>query len=103
MSGCNVILGAIAILIALYWCDLWILDDKCLSSLESFQVAAGKRFHHFYSSTRNISRFYGLGWVKLQRYIQAKNLLFIRFIFAMNNAGLQKICFVNVPDNIVCN
>ena len=64
--------------IALFGSELWILNDACVSLIESFQNYAGKRVKRHFSRGPNTCAFYSLGWIRLERLIEVRKLLFAR-------------------------
>ena len=78
ISTCNVIFSLLVITTALFGSEIWILSDKSISLLETFQFYACKKIQHFYSMVLNSCCMYALGWMRLERFIQVKKLLLIR-------------------------
>ena len=66
---CCLIFWVIVAPITLFGSELWILSDKCSELIDAFQVYAGKRVQRHFGKSPNICAFYGLGWVRLERYI----------------------------------
>ena len=69
------------------------MDDASLSLIEEFQNHIGKRIQRFHPRVPNVCSFYGLGWMRLERIIQIKKLMFIRSILAMDDDDLPKKIF----------
>ena len=77
----------------LYGSEIWLLNDKNLTLIESFQYYACKRFQRFYDKVPNAPALYALGWMRLERYIHVKKLSFIRSILAHNYPTISKRVF----------
>ena len=61
--------------------------------IEDFQNYVGKRVQRFHPKTPNICCYYGLGWMRLERIIQIRKLMFIRSILAMEDNAVAKQVF----------
>ena len=53
-----------------------------------------RKYKGFTPRVPNASSLYSLGWVRLERYVQIKKLLFIRSILAMGDDEIVKIVFI---------
>ena len=93
MATCSVIFWSVVVPTTLYGCELWIMNDASLNLIEDFQNFIGKRTQRFHPKIPNICSFYGLGWMRLERIIQIKKIMFIRTIMVMNDDELPKIIF----------
>ena len=93
MFTCNVIFWSVVVPTTLYGCELWIMDDASLNLIEEFQNHIGKRIQRFHPKIPNVCSFYGLGWMRLERIIQIKKLMFIRTIMVMDDDDLPKKIF----------
>ena len=93
MGTCSVILWTVVVPAALYGSEAWILNAKSLAAIESFQMYICKRVQRFYSRVPNAPALYALGWMRLERYIEVKKLLFIRSIMMLDDQTLSKIVF----------
>ena len=83
IATCNAIFWTIVVPIALFGSELWILTDECVNLVESFQNYAGKRVQRLHSRGPNACAFYGLGWIRLERLIEVRKMLFIRSILSL--------------------
>ena len=81
---CNVIFWSIIVPIALLGCEVWILNDKAVEAVEAFQVYEGKRVQRLFRRSPNVCAFFGLGWIRLERLIEIKKLMFVRSILVLN-------------------
>ena len=81
---CNVIFWSIIVPIALFGCEVWILNDKAVEAVEAFQVYEGKRVQRLFRRSPNVCAFFGLGWIRLERLIEIKKLMFVRSILVLN-------------------
>ena len=93
MFTCNVIFWSIVIPTTLYGCELWIMDDIGINMIEEFQNYVGRRMQRLHPKSSRICSFYGLGWMRLERIIQIKKLMFIHSIMKMNDDDLPKKIF----------
>ena len=93
MGTCSVIFWTVVVPAALYGSEAWILNAKSLAAIESFQMYICKRVQRFYSRVPNAPALYALGWMRLERYIEVKKLLFIRSIMTLDDQTLSKIVF----------
>ena len=106
MATSNIIFWTIVVPTTLYGCEMWIMDDPVLELIENFQNYIGKRIQRLHPNTPNICSYYGLGWMRLERVIQVRKLMFIRTILKMDDENLSKkifcdraaIYFANIED-----
>ena len=91
---CNTIFWSVVVPIALYGCELMILTDKHISILEEFQEYAGRRLQRFHVKSPRVCAFYTLGWIRLERYIEVKKLLFMYSIFVLDDNNPVKTAFL---------
>ena len=92
--ACCVIFWCIVIPIATFGAELWILDEKCINLLEAFQVFVGRRIQRLFSKSPRISAYFSLGWMRVERFIEIKKLLFIHSILSRDNGDTTKTIFV---------
>ena len=85
MQTCNFIFWSIIVPIATYGCELLILTDDHVNLLEEFQEYTGKKIQRFYSKTPKVCTFFALGWIRLQRYIEVKKLIFFHKVLALKD------------------
>ena len=90
---CCVIFWSIVAPIALFGCEMWILNDRTVRLLDDFQIYAGKRVQRLYSKSPNICSFFGLGWIRLERLIEVKKLLFVRSLLSLEEHEPSRIIF----------
>ena len=95
IHACCVIFWSIVIPIATFGAELWPLDDRCLSLLESFQTFVGKRIQRFGPKSPNLCTYFALGWMRIQRFIEIKKLLFIHSILSRDELDMVKVVFIN--------
>ena len=93
MATCNVIFWSVVVPTALHGCEMWILDDNNLNIIETFQNYVGKRMQRLHPKSPNACSYYGLGWMRLERIVQIKKLMFIRTIMVMDESELSRIIF----------
>ena len=92
--ACCVIFWCIVMPIATFGSELWILDDKSIVLLESFQVFVGRRIQRLFSKSPRVSAYFSLGWVRVERFIEIKKLLFLHSIMSRDQDDTIKIIFV---------
>ena len=93
MDTCTMIFWTIVVPTTIYGCEMWIMDDSSLSLLENFQNHVGKKIQRLHPKCPNNCSFYGLGWMRLERIIQIKKIMFVRSIMVMLDDALPKILF----------
>ena len=92
--ACCVIFWCIVVPIATFGAEFWIMDDKCVLLLESFQVFVGRRIQRLFSKSPKASSYFSLGWVRLERYVEIKKLLFVHSVLSRGDDDTTKIVFV---------
>ena len=95
MATCNVIFWSIVVPTIIYGCELWVLDDPTLNMIEEFQNNIGKRVQRSHPKIPSVCSYYGLGWMRLERIIQIRKLMFIHTILIMDENSLSKNFFVD--------
>ena len=93
MATCSVIFWSIVVPIAMYKCELLMLSDKCIAILENFQEHIGKRIQRFSKFAPKVCSFYTLGWIRLERLVEVKKILFIRSILCLKEDVCVRIIF----------
>ena len=92
MKACSFIFWSLIIPITTFASELWVLKDKDVQLLEDFERYAGRRMQRFPSCSPNETSFAGLGWMRLENFIAAKKLIFIRTIVKMDdNSPCKKL------------
>ena len=64
-----------------------------LTLIEEFQHYIGKRVQRFHPKVPNVCSYYGLGWMRLERIIQIRKLMFIPTILIMDDNSLTRKIF----------
>ena len=80
--------------IATFGAELWILDDKSIQLLETFQVFVGRRIQRLFSKLSKASAYFSLGWICIERFIEIKKLLFVHSILSRNVDDITRLIFV---------
>ena len=93
IATCNTIFWAIVSPITLFWSEMWVLGDKSIKLVEDFQNYAGKRIQRLSGETPNACAFYGLGWIRLERMIEIKKMIFIRSLMALCTTEPSRLVF----------
>ena len=92
--ACCVIFWCIVMPIATFGAELWILDDKSIQLLETFQVFVGRRIQRLFSKSPKASAYFSLGWIRIERFIENKKLLFVHSILSRNVDDITRSIFV---------
>ena len=93
IRACNIIYCCLIVPILTYGAELWVLKQSDVEALDKFQRYAGRRIQRFPSSSPNETSFRGLGWMRLENYINAKKLIFIRTILIRKDDCIFKQVF----------
>ena len=93
LATCRVIFWSIIVPTSLFGCELWIMNESNLNLVEDFQNFVGKKMQRFHPKTPNMCSIYGLGWMRLERIIQVKKMMFVRSILAMDQDDLARTIF----------
>ena len=93
MRACNIIFWCLIVPILTYGSELWVLKQCDIDELDKFQRYAGRRFQRFPKWSPSETSFKGLGWMRLETYIYAKKLVFIRTILVRDEGCLYKKVF----------
>ena len=90
MRACNIIFWCLIVPILTYGSELWVLKQSDIDELDKFQRYAGRRFQRFPKWSPNETSCKGLGWMRLETYIYAKKLVFIRTILVRDDECIYK-------------
>ena len=93
MATCHIMFWTIIVPAALYGSEIWILNNRSIALIESFQMYVCKRMQRFYAKVPNAPSLYALGWMRLEQYIYVKKMLFIRSTLAHAEITLSKKVF----------
>ena len=97
LKTCNLIFWTIVVPTITFGSEIWYVSDSDLEKLQCFQRYAGRRVQRFPKRSPSCSSYYGLGWLRMETYIQVKKLLFIlTFLFLEENNTLRKVFNVRV-------
>ena len=88
--SCNIIYWCMIVPIITYGCELWILKQNDIESLDKFQRYAGRRIQRFPPHSPNEASFRGLGGCTLRILYMEKKLIFIRTILIMDDICIYK-------------
>ena len=101
LKTCNLIFWTIVIPTVTFGCEIWSVGDSDLEKLQCFQRYAGRRVQRFPKRSPNSSSYYGLGWVRIETFIQVKKLLFILTYLSMDENSTQRRVFNSRVRNYV--
>ena len=73
--------------------EIWMVSDKDIDNLQNFQRYAGSRVQRFPKRSPSCSSYYGLGWIRIDTYVQIKKLLFILTLIRMEVDNRLRIVF----------
>ena len=54
----------------------------------------GRRIQRLFPKSPNVCAYFSLGWVRIERFIEIKKLLFIHSIMALENDNVTKVIFI---------
>ena len=81
IKTCNLIFWTIVIPTLTFGCEIWPVKDKDVEKLQKFQRFAGRRIP---KRSPACTSYYGLGWLRIETYIQVKKLLFLLTLISMD-------------------
>ena len=90
MKVCSFLFWSLIVPIVTFASELWVLKDEDINALDAFQRYAERRVQRFPYHSPNETSFVGLGWMRMENYIAAKKLIFIRTIVAMDDTSPMK-------------
>ena len=93
IATCNIIFWSLVVPTALFGSEIWHLNNSVISLLEGFQNYAAKKIQRFYGRVPNACSLYALGWMRLERFIQVKKMMFIHAIMVLNDQTLSRSIF----------
>ena len=102
IASCSILFWSIIVPIATFGSELWILNDKTVKLLEKFQHFVWKKIQRLYPRSPNACAYYGLGSMRLERFIEVKKLLFLRSI-ACNDDGVIHNILNRCTENFLSN
>ena len=85
MRVCNLMYHTILIPIITFAAELWVMGDNDIGALDSFQRYAARKFQRFSQRTPRETSVRGLGWMRIENFIYAKKVLFIRTMCVMDD------------------
>ena len=103
VATCCLIFWVIVAPIALYGCELHVMNNKSMKLFEDFQIYAGKRIQRLFCRSPNICSFFGLGWIRLERFIEVKKLLFVRSILSLGEDEPSRRVFCSRLEDYLSN
>ena len=85
LSTCCMIFWTVVMPTLCFGCELWIIKNKDMHLLQSFQRYSARRLQRLHPRSLNSTSRICLGWIDILLYIMAKKALFIRTIFVMKD------------------
>ena len=90
---CCFIYWTIIVPIVTYAAELWVLNDADIEKLDKFHRYAGRKAQRFHQRAPITTSYECLGWMRLENFVYAKKLLFIRSIAMQDGENIYlKIC-----------
>ena len=93
MKTCNLIFWTIVMPIITFGSEIWMISDNDIDSLQNFQRYAGRRVQRFPKKSPSCSSYFGLGWIRIDTYVQIKKLLFVLTMISMEANNMLRIVF----------
>ena len=84
MKTCATLFWSIVIPVVSFGCELWILKNNEIEMLRKFQRQIGQKCQRFPNRSPNHSAYSPSGWMRIDRLVQVKKLLFLRSITTMD-------------------
>ena len=103
MKTCNLIFWAIVMPIITFGSEIWNINDRDLEKLQKFQRYAGRRVQRFPKRSPSCTSYFGLGWIRIETYIQIKKLLFALIFISMDDDSRLKLIFTERVRHYVTN
>ena len=101
---CCIIYWTVVIPTLCFGCELWILKDKDIQILQSFQRFAARRIQRLHPRSLNSTSRVCLGWIDIVYYIMAKKAIFMRTIIMMKEyipiRQVLALRLENYPNNV---
>ena len=85
MKTCNMIFWTVVVPTLTFGCEIWPVKDKDVEKLQNFQRFAGRRVQRFPKRSPACTSYYGLGWLRIDTFIQVKKLLFLLTLISMDH------------------
>ena len=76
---------SVVVLIAQFCSERLCLSDRSVYLLERFQICAAKRIQIFSRLVPNVCTMFPIGWIRLERMIELKKVLFIHSILMLTH------------------
>ena len=93
MMASNLIFWTVVVPTTIYGSELWILKEQDIEMLDDFQRDSGRRIQRLPPKSPNETCFVGLGWMRLENFIYARKLIFVRTILVRDENCIVKQTF----------
>ena len=90
MRVCDFIFSTVIIPILTFAAELWVLKEQDIEALDNFQRYAARKFQRFSKRTPRETSVRGLGWMRIENFIYAKKVIFIRSICVLEEGSMYK-------------
>ena len=85
LSTCSIIFWPLIVPITLFGSELWVLSVQDLHDIDSFQRQIGRQIQRFHNRSPPHTCIRSPGWMRLETFIYANKVLFLRTILCMND------------------
>ena len=94
IKACSILFWSMAVPIATFSCELWVLKDEDIDIIEQFQRYSGRRIPRFHSRSTYETSYVGLGWIRHEYFVYIKKVMSIRIIAILDDDIIYKKVFM---------
>ena len=91
---CCFIYWSIVVPIITYAAELWVMSESDIDKLDKMHRYAGRKLQRMHNRTSINTSYECLGWMRLESFINAKKLLFVRTIASQDENSIYRKVFV---------